>query len=539
MTTGELKRATVAIALLALVLALAAITPFALLAAAIWGLVALCTDHTRRVKRELGPERLRQRPGLRYHLCAFGVLYLVPIGAATTFYCLLAVYLDLFSDSTSVGRLMSMQRTFERISTFFSGNLKLSESAVLGVLVVVYLLTCILLARRKGRGTPDAGHGWRFRAAHTLNRGTEFYTRYSGPVAAGLATLASFSLFGMQLGVPATDLELRLKVAQEGYAELTRKVEADLSGRVASGLYAKVYNGLPASYRHTLTQQVAVGGLVDGVRAHAEQARSRYNVSVPSVDTVVRDELARRARIDALPADLRVEATGRADTPGDATPEQVESARSARVNEPGGQGIDLVTDGRRTMTLHLEKLVSERILALTKPLTEAVPILEPVLQAFAEAADRTLQDRLGQAYDRLVDVAVRNPQDLDAAVGREARTIVGQTDVRAPVARATPRAERLAESHRLTVSLLHNGNNLIDQKVGEALASRTRTRPRTPLALPELLRPWPLLTPYYDTPRFGYGQPPYTYRPPETYRLPPRTVQPPRPVRPVPRIFVW
>lgn len=248
----------------------------------------------------------------------------------------------------------------------------------------------------------------------------------------------------MQLGVPATDLRLRLKIAQEGYADITGRVEADLSGRVAGGLYAKVYDELPWSYRLALTEQTTVGGLVDGVRAHAERARSWYDVSVPSVDRVVRDEMARRTRINALPADLRVESTGRTDTPGDATLEQVETARTARAGQPDGQSIDLVADGRKKVALHVEKLASERLLALAKPLTEAVPIL----------------------------------------------------------------------------------------------ARRSQTRPRTLLPLPHL-RPLPLLTPYYDMPSFGYGQPPQTFRPPPTYRLPPRAVQPARPVRPPPRIFIW
>lgn len=542
MTTIELRRVTAVGLLVALTVALTAITWYGLLAGAIWGLVLLCAGHTRSVRRRLGPDHVRDGADLRYHLCALGVLYLVPIGVATTFYCLLAAWVESFGGTASTDRLIALQRAFEETSSFFSDNLKLSESVVLGVLVGVHLLTCLLLARGTRHRRPDAGHGWRFRTAHGLHRGTEFYTRYSGPAAAGLATLASFSLFGMHLGVPADDLRLRLKVAQQGYADVTAKVEADLSTRVTSGLYTKVLATFPPSYRDALSEQATIADLADTVRAHAEETRRRYAVGVPAVDAAVREETARRTRLGALDGDLRVESTGRRDLPGDVTPEQIAASRRALADRPGGGGIDLVADGRRKVTLHLEKVVSERILALTRPLTEAVPIMEPLLQAFADAADQVLQDRIGRAYDRLVGVAVRSPQDLDAAVAREAAVIVDQTDVRRAVADATPRAERLAERHRQTLASLRNGPTLIDRKVTETLKARRppQARPGRPgplpeLRLPELLVPeLPPLPRYYPPDLGGYQRPPYTYRPAPRIAPPP-----PRPVRPVPRIFVW
>lgn len=342
--------------------------------------------------------------------------------------------------------------------------------------------------------------------------------------------------------MPADDLRLRLKVAQQGYADVTAKVEADLSTRVTSGLYTKVLATFPPSYRDALSEQTTIADLADTVRAHAEETRRRYAVGVPAVDAAVREETARRTRLGALDGDLRVESTGRRDLPGDVTPEQIEASRRALADRPGGGGIDLVADGRRKVTLHLEKVVSERILALTRPLTEAVPIMEPLLQAFADAADQVLQDRIGRAYDRLVGVAVRSPQDLDAAVAREAAVIVDQTDVRRSVADATPRAERLAERHRQTLASLRNGPTLIDRKVTETLKARRppQARPGRPgplpeLRLPELLVPeLPPLPRYYPPDLGGYQRPPYTYRPAPRIAPPP-----PRPVRPVPRIFVW
>ncbi|MEU8612341.1 hypothetical protein AB0C29_30560 [Actinoplanes sp. NPDC048791] len=519
------------------------VTPFVSVVAGMWLLVWWCR---RQVRLAAGPDGVRT--GLRYHLCAVGVLYLVPIGLAATFYCLLAAYLQLFGDSIGVDRLGAMQRTFEAVSGFFADRLKLSELAVFAVLAAVYLLTCLLLGRQPKE--PDAGRGWRWRVASAAQRSTAFYTRFSGPAAAGLATLAAFTMFGMHLGVPSEDLRLRLKVAQRGYAEVTRQIEADLNRRVADQLWDKVYGSLPQSYRNTLSQEAAIGDLLDKVRAAAEQARTTHGVSVAALDRIVADETARRNRIWITPAEVRLPAQGRTELPGTVTPEQVETARAA-VGESTQPGIDLVVDGRRTVSLQLEKVVSERIVALLKPFTEAMPILDPLVQAFTEVADTALQERLGAAYDRLVNSALRGPHGPDGSgtgqpeVAEEARVIVEQTDVTRAVERAVPNAERAATTRRMLMESLSAGSATIDRTVAETLTRRTPPRPRPgkpgdlkllplkplpPLELPRLPLPAP-------PPRiYDYGVP--GYRPGPGYRPPPRYLPPPRPpVRPPVRII--
>jgi hypothetical protein len=436
-----------------------------------------------------------------------------------------------------------MQRAFEATSTFFSDRLKLSELSVFVVLVGVYLLTCALLDREP-KGT-DPGRGWRRRVAATAQRSTAFYTRFSGPAAAGLATLAAFTLFGMHLGVPSEDLRLRLKIAQRGYAEVTRQIEADLNRRVADKLWDKVHESLPPSYRAALSQEPRISDLVEEVRTAAERARSTHGVSVAAIDRMITEETARRNRMSVLPAELRLPAQGRAELPPGVTPERVAAARAA-VGESPQPGIDLVADGRRTVTLQLEKVVSERIVALLKPLTASVPMLEPLVQAFAEVADTTLQERLGAAYDRLVRSALsgRGPSGPGGSdVIAEARAIVEQTDVSRAVERAAPDAERAATTRRLLMTSLAAGSTTIDRTVAETLARRTPPAPRSgrpggpkvplkplpPLNLPRLSLP-PLPPTSYD-----YGGP--GYRPGPQFRPPPRYAPPPRPVRPPVRII--
>src|SRR5215470_3704239 len=165
--------------------------------------------------------------GLRYYLFEFGILYLVPIGAALAFYVLLGTCLSLFGGSLSIDQLIGLQRSFEGISKFFTDNLKLNELKVLGLLVLVYVTSSVILASRKP-GKIGVG------AAKGLHWLADFYTKYSGPMAAGLATLAALSLFGMQLGAPSTNIHPRIKIHREGYAEVAKTVEAKLAQQVTS-----------------------------------------------------------------------------------------------------------------------------------------------------------------------------------------------------------------------------------------------------------------------------------------------------------------
>ncbi|WIY06979.1 hypothetical protein QRX60_25140 [Amycolatopsis mongoliensis] len=543
MTKGKL---TTGLAVVAVLVAAFVIGPFAVFTGAVWGLVAFCREYARRC----AAEDVRGGPGLRYHLAAFGVLYLVPVGVAATSYLMLSAYLQWFADTSSTGWLISLQRFFEAVSQYFSGHLKLSEFSVFAALIGVYLLTCLLLARGDG--------GRRTRVAAGLGRTADLYTKYSGPAAAGLATLASLSLFGMQLGVPATDLQVKFKVAQQGYADVTRKIEAGLAQRVAGQLYGKVEAAFPQAYRDALAgRRTELAGLVDGARTSAAAAKSGYDVSLPAVDDAVRAEAVAEAKVDALEPELRVGEARPRDAPPGITPEQVAAARAVVDARPAEPGIDLVADSRKKVSLQVEKVASERIVALTKPVTDAVPILEPLVQAFAEAADKTLQDRLGRAYDRLADIALRAPRDFGAAVDREAAALVDHTDVTRPVAAATPRAEEVTRAFQATVSALRAAPGQLDRKVTEVIEARTPPPSLDPsgrlrLTFPELepLRlPMPPLD-YYRLPsypyssdlgRYGYGTPRYT--PPDTFRVPPEIARIPRIAPPprvsMPRIFVW
>jgi hypothetical protein len=477
------RRTVILAALLALLVLLGLISGVVVFTAAlvaIWGLVFLCSRYVRKAGQGYG--RLRVAAGLRYNLCAFSVLYLIPIGIATAFYVLLAAYISFFGNSLSINWLITLQRAFETVSKFFADNLKLSEVKVLIVLVAAYVLSCVLLFRwrraaRSNSATAGGGSRRRIRVrvVEMVHRAVDVYCKYSGPIAAGLATLASFTFFGMHLGEPSQDLQLRIKIAQEGYAELTKKAEADLTERVAAELYVKIRDSFPQSYRDALALPDQVDNQVSDVRSYAENAQRQHGVTLPNVNQLVQRETARITSVWNLGSEWRV--TGgeqprqavEARAPGDATPNQVKAAKSAVDSRPQSRGAEIFAEGEKKIFLQVEKLVSERLVEFTKPVTSAIPILEPLLQSFVEAADKTLQERMEKASDRIAEAVRGNPSDLSGTIEREATRVVADTDVRGPVERATPVAERRASELRQTASALGASKVEIDDRVAQKL----------------------------------------------------------------------
>jgi hypothetical protein len=380
----------------------------ALLLAVAWTCLMFCRNYTRSARGITNTGHTRRSSGFRYNLCFFGVLYLIPATIAIGFHVLLAIYLAVMSNGLSIDQLIGLEQAFAGSSKFFADNLKLNELAVLGLLIGVYIVSCVLLAK-KPKGKVRLG------AAKLLHGLADIYTKYSGPIAAGLATLAAFTMFGMQLGVPADDVRLRIKSNQQGYVDVTKRLEANFSQRVIVGLYSKIERSLPPDYQETLQRVL--------VTASASDLKPPPDSRTP-------------------PAEHQSQHSA----PGDTTAKQLETARQVVDTMSRDAAIGVFRQGEKKAVLQVEKLTTEQLVNFTKPLTQAFPILEPMLQSLVEAVDKSLQDRLAQAYDRIVQALKRTPGDLDALVRHEADKLVADTDVSAPVADATQRIEPATNS---------------------------------------------------------------------------------------------
>jgi hypothetical protein len=412
----------------------------------------------------------------RHHLCAVGILYLVPIGIAVAFYVLVSVWLGLFGDSFGIDRLIALQRLFENVSQFFSDTLQLDESRIFLALVGIYLIGCLLLTRRDSRiadrspaSLPVRSRRLRLWLVSGLHRAAEGYCRYSNPIAAGLAVLASFTFFGLHLGAPSHDLQLRLKTAQQGYAEVAARTEAALSQRITFVLFHQALDALPADYRDALRLPDQIAAAAADTRAYTAEVRRKYGIADPAVETVVHTEQVRQATADRLKTVLVVPGGPDTKPAGDLPNGQLGAARSIVADQPPDPGVELVSEGRRKVVLQVQKLVSERLVSVVKPLVDAFPVLGPVLGVLTEAVDETAQEKLDEAYQQVVREVVRNPREFTGTVQRGADRIAAHTDVAKLAAQARPAAEQQAGKLRRTLAALTNGKARLERRVADKL----------------------------------------------------------------------
>jgi hypothetical protein len=454
---------------------------FALALAALSWLVWWCAGHPRRAGRSRAVARSAKATGrsrlaarLRHHLCAVGILYLVPIGVALTFYVLLSVWLGLFGDRFGTGRLIALQRWFENVSRFFSDTLQLDESRIFLALVGTYLIGCLLLVRRDRRGAAAASASRprriRLLLVSGLHRLADGYCRYSNPIAAGLATLASFTFFGLQLGPPSHDLQLRIKTTQQGYAEVASRTQAALSERVVFVLYHEILDSFPQDYRDAFQLlRPQIDRAAADSQEYAAEVRRKYGFTDPAVDAVVRGERARQAKVNRLETVLTVPDTPAAGPPGDLPNGQIDAARTVVSGQSSDPGIELVSAGKRKVVLQVEKLVSERLASLLKPVADAFPILSPAFQVLIEAVDETAQEQLGQAYDQVVRQVIQNPHEFTGAVQQHAEAIAAHAHVAVLAARARPAAEQQARKLQQTLAALAGGKGRLERRVADKL----------------------------------------------------------------------
>lgn len=473
---------------------------FALMLGGIWVLIVGCLRYKKAAVR---------KEGFRYNLAACAIPCLVPLGLGTAAYVLLAAYISVFGNSLGVGHLIAMQRLFEKTSGFFDRYVELNAAEVMALLIVGYLLSCAVLTARRGKteriaAPPDGWMRARIWLVTTVSREFGRYGKLAGPIGTVLATLAAFTFFGTQLGQPTRDLRLRVEPIQKGYAEIAKQVRADVSEHVAGALYIKINKSFPASYRAAfplVTRIEDVAGQIDFDGGHLTVEIVTNDSEARTVDR----EVSESKRSEAAQADWEIDGSPQAPAPdGNVTYDQAETAVS-KLSDRQKKAIKVIDDGPKEIVLHVEDVISENILSLVKPLLTAIPLTEPLLQAFSGALDETIQKKVEKLIDRFTREAVDHPADLDHRIETAADQLVAGTDVSAVVRQAVPLAEHETKSTRRTLSDLTTVSSQIDRITNEAEAGTGRL---DPLVLPPYEPQYPGLDPSDLLPPNFEEQPP-------------------------------
>lgn len=416
----------------------------------VWAGIAFSARHSR-----LHAVDQFEDPGfwLRFRntLASTAWLYFVPIGAIIAFYLVIAAVLSFADGTMTVHQLETTQRVFSTVSEFVDTWIKLKEGPMLVALIGVWLLSCLLLAYKRDKAVNAGGSTGRLRRmrldlARGLNRTAGAYARYSGPAAAAVSTLASFTFLTTVPGNLGTKPHLQAVASTDNYKYAAKKVEALLSAQVVSSLYAQIRKEMPPDYQqalaHPLSAQVAqtrqqadllVAPLKDSDRGAAarletEESRFRDTQNLPP-QSVVKAERGN----DPI------------DTPRDLTAGQAAAAKQAAESDPSDNRVEVVNDSGKEVLLQVEKVASEGGWAQLKNLVSSrFPLAGPMVDALAEACDEQLQETLREKVPALVKPLADKGSDIKTAIARTAKDIVAAVNVSDLVKRHATEASQLA-----------------------------------------------------------------------------------------------
>jgi hypothetical protein len=436
---------------------------YAALLVAIWGIIALSARHNRLHAVDRFDPAVPRRfwSVFRDAFASTAILYLVPIGAAIAFYFAVAAVFRFVDGVLTIHQLEIAQRALSAVADFFDTWIKLKEGPMLLALVGVWLLTCLLLARR-GRATVQAGspagrlRRMRYGVARALNRIAGAYARYSGPVAATLATLASFTFLANVSSNLGTQLRLQAVASTDDYTHAAEKVEADLTTQVVSQLYTQIKNAMPPDYQQALTAPLREQ--VTRTRQQADLLVVPLKESNPAAAQRLATEEGRIHNVQNLPEQSVVEAprgSDPVDVPHDLTAGQAAAARGRAELDPPDSRVEIINDSGREVLLQLEKVASEQGWASLKELVSSrFPLAAPMVDALAEACDEHLQETLREKVPALVKQLVGRASDIKSSIAAAAKDIAATVNVSNLVRNYATDASHLAAGQQATLAYL-------------------------------------------------------------------------------------
>jgi hypothetical protein len=363
-------------------------------------------------------------------------------------------------------------------------------------MALVLLASCIgiyVRHRRQAGGqvATEPTPQWARRAYRLIGH----YHKYSVAIGMCLALLASLTFFGMKLGKPTTELALRIKNAQEGYALIEQRAEEDFAQRVTELIYEKIKTSFPPSYLEALERkQDELDARIAAVQAELYKAE-RYGVTDPATAELLRDELERLQALRHLPTNWWIgdsdssEPTPSTLSGGASLPErlpkgsnpkartntkvnpeqprqvepgkaeslarqsttfkestlpQIEKAAAAWKAQPAPLPMVIIREGRAPIMLQVARVLAEGFSEFAKSLAPGIPLLDPLLTALTEVLGETAHQKIEEGRRRVVAESIRNPSDLKAIVQREAAQVAASTNVTGAVNKAAPRSEAAA-----------------------------------------------------------------------------------------------
>lgn len=449
---------------------------------ATWAVAAFCARYGRLHGVDRFDPVLRRRfwPMFRVTLAETALLYLVPVAAAIAVYLCAALVISRVRGVLTVRQLVSVQDALSSASSFFDRWVKLGDRPLLLVLLGAYLITSLLLAWRDrvtypsdrvpGDGPPasqpvrPAGRTRRIRygAAVTIRRAVQVHGRYSGPAAAALATLASFTFLvniaaplGTQLRLQAVDDTRDYKYAAQ---QVQEQLEQDLAARVVSLLYAKIQAAMPSGYQQILPEGTFTHQ-VDSIQQNEQQDVLPLQDSDPAAWQAVTAEQVRIAELQNLPGWSVINSPYVADavaaTRGDISANEIAAARDRASSAPADNRVELISDSGKEVVLQLGNTVSAPFWDKVKEqVKNQFPLWAPMVDALSDAVSSQLLGTLGEKVAPLVDEVIGRAADVKGSIAAAARNIADSVNIQKLIGGYSADASQITAQRQATLAQL-------------------------------------------------------------------------------------
>jgi hypothetical protein len=357
---------------------------------------------------------------IRYFFLDKSLEFFVPLMLVVIFYTLLSWYIGWNNtDQTTIAALEGFQQQMDNLQTYLSWFRFKPWTAALIILGII-LLDLFLSV---------------FFSFRDLGAYYKYYSLWSKRVFTVVLLLCCFTFLGATAGEKRAELSSRIDKIADGYSKVRENASRMLTDAVQEKLFEKVQNSFPVEMR--------VAAYVKNIDDRLEKLRvSIYYANTAKVDVI---------KPSAVIADYETfskEPINYAETAAVQPPVSPAKPPSGTSVESVGKVLNEV-ETKLTFKQKLASLIKSgggkqlfcqfpksftNVLksAALKGIVEKYPVLEPIVDVFVSTFDKTVEEKVNGATDRLAESIMKDPASVNKVVAEESQKIVDSTEVKVP-----------------------------------------------------------------------------------------------------------
>ncbi len=404
-----------------------------------------------------------------YYFYLYGLDFLVPFFFVALLYALIPVMILVSYENVNLQFLIDLEVFFLKIKDYFS-FVKLSEWQILIIFLLVFVFGLLRMSVGKSKKVFSA---------------IDKYRMLTRRIYIALVLLCSFTLFGTQMGAPTNDLRVRIKAIREGYADLEKKVEEVIFQEVSKEILIKIQESFPDSYKFALTIPVKIDTEFVSLQKIYDDGQDKYGFSSQKIEGIIENRSAKLETLKKVDSNVKyyddrfvviggiyvldakdkknkkIQSAKNVKSLSDFNAKyisendwskikndiynkidtkkigkkEIEIANKAIINYKNSGSRERIIkllniEGGKQIVCQIPKVItSEMKMALLKPMFEAYPILEPIVDVFNNTLNKSIEKKVESSIDDLTKSIARHPDDAENSIRRYSSSLVKDVNI--------------------------------------------------------------------------------------------------------------